>query len=101
MLAFGGAFIAFIVIAVIAVAFSIGISIWKASVLRRGGLNPLVAREQLEARVNQALRTGPPAAAGAPGTSKEDRLSEVMDLHARGIISDDELAAARAAIISD
>jgi hypothetical protein len=97
----GGLFGLIVVIFVIALAVSIGTGIWKATVLRRGGLNPLIAQEQLQARVNQALTTGPPAAGGAPGTSKEDRLSEVMDLHARGIISDDELAAARAAIISD
>ena len=103
----------FIVIAVIIVVLGVGMSVWKAAVLRRGGLNPFVAREQLEARLNQSMWAEPPAApgtgatgttsasTGAAGKTKEDRLAEVMDLHERGIISDDELAAARTAIIND
>jgi hypothetical protein len=99
-------FIVFIVIFVIALIGSVGMAIWKATVLRQGGLNPFVAQEQLEARLNQNLRSGPPVAARvpeksqAPEKSKEERLSEVMDLHERGLISDAELAEARAKIIS-
>jgi hypothetical protein len=97
----------FIVIFVVALAVGVGVAIWKAVVLRRGGLNPLVAEEQLAARLNKSLRTGPLAAAtvsdksAGPEKSKEERLSEVMDLHERGLISDTELAEARAKIISD
>jgi hypothetical protein len=53
-----GWFIALFVILFIA---AIGIAIWRASVLRSGGLNPFVAREQLEARLNQTLDSPPPA----------------------------------------
>lgn len=90
---------AFIAIFVIVAILGIGTSVWRFTVLRRGGLNPFVAREQLEARLNQNLRAGQQAATAAPEKSKEERLSEVMDLHERGLISDDELAAARAKII--
>jgi hypothetical protein len=104
-------FIAFIVIFVIALIVKVSAGIWKAVILRRGGLNPLVAEEQLAARLNQSLRAGPPAATtvsdrpagpdkpAGPEKSKEARLSEVTDLHERGLISDAELAEARAKII--
>jgi hypothetical protein len=93
-------FIIFIVVFVIAVISSIVIGIWKASVLRRGGLNPVVAEEQLETALYQNLRAGSATPAPAPEKSKEERLHEVMDLHERGLISDAELAGARAKIIS-
>jgi hypothetical protein len=88
-----GWFIALIVIVAIA---GIGTSIWRFSVLRSGGLNPFVAREQLEARLNQTLTSAPPAGNG----SIEERLAEVEDLHNRGVISGEELTAARAKIIA-
>jgi len=91
----------FIALVVIAVLVGVGSSIWRYSVLRRGGLNPFVAREQLEARLNQSLsKPPPPPAPAAPGRSIEQRLAELGDLHARGVITDAELAAGRAAIIA-
>ncbi len=83
---FIGIFIAVLVIAVV-------VSIWRASVLRRAGLNPLTADVQLEARLanSQALK---------PAKSIEERLAELGDLHQRGVISDEELAAARLKVIS-
>jgi hypothetical protein len=97
----------FIAIVVIIFVVGVGSSIWRYSVLRRGGLNPFVAREQLEARLNQTLTAPPapppppaPAPPPAPGRSIEQRLAELGDLHARGVISDNELAAGRAAIIA-
>jgi hypothetical protein len=104
----------FIAIFVIAALVGVGTSIWRYSVLRRGGLNPLVAREQLEARLNQSLTTPPappmpapppppmaaPPPPPAPARSIEQRLAELGDLHARGVITDDELAAGRAKIIA-
>jgi hypothetical protein len=95
----------FIALVVIVVLVGVGTSIWRYSVLRRGGLNPFVAREQLEARLNQTLSTPPspaPPAPPPPGPARsiEQRLAELGDLHARGVITDDELAAGRAAIIA-
>jgi hypothetical protein len=86
----------FIALFVIIAVAGIGTGIWRFSVLRSGGLNPFVAKEQLEARLNQTL-TAPRQTAGS---SIEQRLAELNDLHTRGVISDDELAAGRAKIIA-
>jgi hypothetical protein len=72
-------------------------AIWRFSVLRSGGLNPFVAREQLEARLNQSQMLRPPPVAEK---SIEQRLAELDDLHERGLISDAERAAGRAKIIA-
>lgn len=82
---------------IVAVA-GVATTIWRMSVLRSGGLNPFVAREQLEARLNQSLQERSPEAAER---SIEQRLAELEDLHERGVISDAELTAARAKIIAD
>jgi hypothetical protein len=93
---FLGWFIAlFIIVALIA----IGGSIWRAVVLARGGLNPLVAREQLEAKLAQNLRDAAKPASGQPARTIEERLAELDDLHERGIITAEERAAGRAKII--
>ena len=83
-------FIAILIVALVAGVISI---IWRAVVLRRAGLNPLIADTQLEARLanSQAL---------APAKPIEERLAELADLHQRGVISDEELAAARLKVIS-
>ena len=88
----------FIAAAVIVVLAGAGTSIWRYSVLRSGGLNPFVAREQLEAKLNQNLSAGPST---PPGRSIEERPEELNDLHSRGVITDDELAAGRAKIIGE
>jgi hypothetical protein len=88
-----GPFKAFIVIFAVLLVVAVIVGIWRAVVLRRAGLNPLIADAQLEARLagSQAL---------SPGRSAEDRLAELADLHERGVITDDELAAARLKVIS-
>ncbi|HYK68112.1 MAG TPA: hypothetical protein VEV45_09220 [Streptosporangiaceae bacterium] len=86
----------FIAIFVIVAIAGIGTSIWRYSVLRSGGLNPFVAREQLEAKLNQSLTPPPPDT----GQSIEQRLAELADLHTRGVITDEELKAGRAKIIA-
>ena len=88
-----GWFIALVVIVAVA---GVATTIWRMSVLRSGGLNPFVAREQLEARLNQSLQERPTEAAER---SIERRLAELEDLHERGVISDAELTTARAKII--
>jgi hypothetical protein len=88
----------FIGLFVIIALVGIGSSIWRYSVLRRGGLNPFVARQQLEAKLNQNLPATPPA---ATAKSVEERLAELDDLHRRGVITDEELTAGRARIIGE
>jgi len=86
--------------AVLVVILSIGGIFVRAAVLRRGGLNPFVAREQLEVKASQSmdklLDPQPP-----PGKTIEERLAELDDLHRRGVISDEELKDARAKVIAD
>lgn len=86
----------FIVLVVIVAVIIIGRVAWRSSVLRSGGLNPFVAREQLEAKLNQSALLTPPEAT----KTTEQRLAELDDLHERGVISDAERAAARAKIIA-
>jgi hypothetical protein len=63
-------------------------------VLRDNGLDPLTAHAQIAAR----FANGPLA---APATSIEQRLAELADLHRRGIISQAEHDAARAAALTE
>jgi hypothetical protein len=87
----------FIALFVIVAIFIVATAIWRFSVLRSGGLNPVVAREQLEVKLNQSLTPAPPP---ADAKSIEERLAELDDLHNRGVITADELSAGRAKIIA-
>ena len=62
--------------------------------LEAGGLDPLAAESQLAARAANSQLL-------APRRSLEERLRELDDLRSRGVISDDEHAAARAKALSD
>ena len=86
----------FIALVVIAALCSVGFGIWRFSVLRRGGLNPFVAKEQIEARIAQSQLLTPVT----PEKSIEQRLAEVDDLRNRGVITDEEHTTARAKIIA-
>jgi hypothetical protein len=88
-----GWFIFFFVVAAIG---AIGSAIWRFSVLRSGGLNPFVAKEQLEARLAQSQFMEP----ASPDKTIEERLAEIDDLLDRGVISVQEHDAARAKIIA-
>ncbi|MEJ6555237.1 SHOCT domain-containing protein [Microbacterium esteraromaticum] len=70
---------------------------WK--VARDAGYDPLAMDTQIAAQLGRSelLRAAEPTAPGAPAQQRsiEDRLSELDDLHARGVISDAEHAAAR------
>ena len=91
----------FIALFVIIAVVSVVIGIWRYSVLRSGGLIPFVAREQLEARLNQTLTAPPPgpdtscdvcdrrpplvasgASAGRPLSSPEKRSGHVRERQA-------------------
>lgn len=86
----------FIAIFVIVGIIAIGGAIWRAVVLRQGGLNPVVAKEQLESRLAQSQLMTP----APPEKTIEQRLAEIDDLKDRGVITEEEHAAARAKIIS-
>jgi hypothetical protein len=86
------AFVIFGVFFVIAVAFGVTTAVRSRKVLRDNGLDPLAAQAQLAVRLAQ----GP---MGTPATSLEQRLTELDDLHRRGLITDDEHGAARRAAL--
>lgn len=71
----------------------------RTAVLRRGSLNPLVDKEQLEVKLAQHLDRldAPPPAR----KTIEERLAELDDLHRRSVISDDEHKDARAKVIAE
>lgn len=90
----------FVIVATIVVlgfVFAIVVGVRKYQLLRREGVDPLTVDAALAAKVlkSDALR---PADGGAP--TIETRLREVDDLRARGVISEDEHRAARAAILA-
>jgi hypothetical protein len=50
----------------------LGGAIWRAVILHKSGLNPFVAKEQLEARLAQSLRNAAPPASDQPAKTIED-----------------------------
>ena len=68
------------------------VALRNRKVLKDAGLDPLTAEAQLAVRFAHSGLLSP---AASPATL-EQRLAELADLHARGVISDEELAAARA-----
>jgi hypothetical protein len=85
----------FVVVAVLIVAIvGLGVTIALRSrrVLRDSGLDPLAAGAQMVARISR----GPLA---TPAQSLEQRLSELDDLHRRGLITAAEHDAARTAAL--
>lgn len=90
---------AFIVLVVVAVIIAVGGALWRAAVLRKGGLNPFVAKEQLEVQLSQNLRNPAPLTSERPPRTIEERLAELDDLHERGVITTEERASARAKVI--
>jgi len=80
--------VAVLVVAVVVLAVTIAVR--NRKVLREGGLDPLAAGAQIATRLSR----GPFA---TPTQSLAERLSELDDLHARGMITDAEHSAARAA----
>src|SRR3978361_1466473 len=77
---------------VLVVTFIVTTAIRSRRVLRANGLDPLAAGAQIAARMSR----GPLA---TPAQSLEQRLSELDDLHRRGVITDAEYEAARTAAL--
>jgi hypothetical protein len=89
----------FIVLFVVVAVIGIGSVIWRSVVLRKGGLNPFVAKEQLEVQLRKKLRETAAPTPGRPAKTIEERLAELDDLHERGVITAEERAAGRAKVI--
>src|SRR5947199_6820755 len=84
-----GVFALFFVAVVVLI---VTVALRSGKVLRDNGLDPLTARAQIAARISR----GPLA---APTQSLAQRLSELDDLHGRGMITDAEYSAARTAAL--
>lgn len=87
-----GAFDAIMIVGVVVVLLGfvtvVGLIVYRSTRLLRRGQNPITLQEDL---MTQAMRSQ----TLAPRRSTEERLVELEDLHARGLISDDEHRAAR------
>ena len=92
-------FVAFAALAGVGFLIGIGSTIRRASILRKAGLSPMFAREQLEAQLAQNLRNAAAPASGQPAKTTEERLTELEALYERGVITAGELAAGRAKVI--
>lgn len=92
---FAQVFIAVVMVLFVLVVLFIVISSvknWRA--LKKAGVDPLAAHGQLAGQLaNSELLAGK--------QSTEDRLRELDDLRARGVISDEEHRAARAAALTE
>lgn len=91
-LIFSGIVALFLLLFVCAVVFIVVSAVRSRRVLREAGLDPLTAQAQIAAR----FANGPLA---APNKTLEQRLSELEDLRARGVISEIEYATSRAAVL--
>lgn len=91
-------FVLFGVLFVGAVIFIIVVSVRNWRVAKQAGYDPLAMETQLAAQVGRSALLAPAGATAASSQAKsiEERLIELDGLHARGVISDGELAAARA-----
>ena len=86
--------VAFLILFVVVVGFIIftWVKNWRA--FKQAGLDPIAAQSEIAGRLmNSELL--------APEQTLEQRLGELDDLHARGVISDEEHRAARAKALSD
>ncbi|MGB3730745.1 SHOCT domain-containing protein [Microbacterium sp.] len=91
MALFGVVFAAVVIFMIIS-----GVRKWKAA--KDAGYDPLAMDTQIAAQLGRSELLRPAGATGADASQKsiEERLAELDDLHARGVISDAEHAAARA-----
>lgn len=95
-----GGFIALFVLVFIGlVVFGAISAVRNHSTMRNGGLDPMTAQSQLAVDVHR-LASDRSAAAAQPVKTLEERLAELDDLAARGVITEAERAEARAKLLS-
>ncbi|MCW3491729.1 SHOCT domain-containing protein [Microbacterium sp. SSM24] len=99
---FSAIFTLIVVIILVGVGFSVFIGIRKYLLIKRAGHDPFTVDAALAARVlnSDMLRPGTATDDAAPAKTLEQRLADVDALHERGVISDAERTAARAAILA-
>jgi len=92
---FTGFFVLFGIVFAGVVIFGIVVAVRKWNVAKEAGYDPLTMDTQIAAQVGRSALLRP-TEERAERPSIEQRLAELGDLHARGVISDAEHAAARA-----
>ncbi|MGN8550954.1 UNVERIFIED_CONTAM: SHOCT domain-containing protein [Microbacterium sp. SLM126] len=102
---FGGfsvIFAVFVVVVLVGIGLSVYIGIRKYMLIKQAGHDPFTVDAALAAKVlnSDVLRPGTAVDDAAPAKSLEQRLADIDALHERGVISDDERAFARAAILA-
>ena len=84
------------------IVFSVVIAVRKASVLRKAGLDPFTAEAQLLAQARSSRLLAPEKDDDrTTERPSEVRLAEAQDLHARGLITADELGEIRQRILGE
>lgn len=98
MAGFGVIFVVVMIAVAVVFVISIITAVRKYRVLKDAGVDPLTVDAAIAAKV---LRSGALAeqAPASPPPSTEQRLAELDDLRARGVISEEEHRAARAAAL--
>lgn len=91
----------FCVLFVVAVIRSVVFVTRRRRILKNAGLSPMMAPVQMEARLAQSAMMSPAAGQPEPAKSLEQRLADLDDLRNRGVITEDERAAARAKVLAD
>lgn len=94
-------------IAVIGVLMAVGIiaaivvTVYRSARMVRRGQNPLTIQEDLARSAQRAMDANATVSPLVPtdARTREQRLAELDDLHARGVISDDEHRTARAEVL--
>lgn len=88
----------FAFIAVVVIVFGVFVAVRKYRILKDAGIDPLAVDAEIAARVIKSGALAPSAAAG-PIKTLEERLRELDDLLARGVITEAEHRDARAAAL--
>ncbi|HEY4270213.1 MAG TPA: hypothetical protein VGM94_18665 [Galbitalea sp.] len=101
-------------IVVIGIIITIIVAVVNAKKVVDAGHNPLTLQTELELKVLDSAALAPSTTPATPGVahtsaadppppadSIEERLHKLADLHARNLISDEELAAARAKVLAE
>ena len=100
--AFGVIVPLFVLVFIAVAVFAVVSGVRNYSAARRGGLDPMTARTDLAVALKQKLESDaqPPAPpAQPPARTLEERLAELDDLAARGVITDSERSEARARLL--
>lgn len=98
----GGTGAVFALVALVAIGgavFAVVSAVRNYSTMKRGGLDPMTAQSQLAVDLHRVANDRA-VSAPAPSKTLEERLAELDDLAARGVISGVERAEARAKLLS-